>query len=56
MSEMCPEGPDLRLTDPWLAADILLRGEPREDDDEEEDEEKDDEDDNDEDGDDGYSE
>ena len=56
MSEMCPEGPDSQLTDPWLAADILLRGEPREDDDEEEDEEKDDEDDNDEDGDDGYSE
>lgn len=56
MSEMCPEGPDSRLTDPWLAADVLLRGEPREDDDEEEDEEKDDEDDNDEDGDDGYSE
>ena len=55
MSEMSPEGPDLQLTDPWLAADVLLRGEPREDD-EEEDEEKDDEDDNDEDGDDGYSE
>lgn len=54
---MRPEDPDSQLVDPWLAADLLLRGEPREDDEEDEDEEKDDdEDDNDEDGDDGYSE
>ena len=57
---MRPEGPDSQLIDLSLAADVLLRGEPHEDDEEEEeeeDEEKDDEeDDNDEDGDGGYSE
>ena len=57
MSEMYPEGPDSQLAGTWQAADVLLRGQPCEDDDEEEDEEKDDdEDDTDEDGDDGYSE
>jgi hypothetical protein len=58
MREMDPEDPDSQLAGPWQTADVLLREEPREDDDEEEDEEKDDDDkdDNDEDGDDGYSE
>lgn len=57
MSEMCPQGLDSQLIDLSLAANILLRSEPLEDDEEEEDEEKDDEeDDNDQDGDDGYSE
>ena len=43
MSEMCPQGLDSQLIDLSLAANILLRSEPLEDDEEEEDEEKDDE-------------
>ena len=52
MSRIYPQCPGPDPSDPWVAADLLVREEP----DEEEDEEDEQDEDNDEDGDEGYSE